>query len=229
MTKNQIDYANYKETKRNNEAMLAETNRHNIAGEQFNIASLAETGRHNRAQESIGYGNLAETSRHNVAGEKIDLSKLAESQRHNQATEIQASAELSEVIRANRAREANLAGQLQKDVNSLAENVRHNRTSELLQNKANAIREDVNRITEDYNNQIARLRFLEWANSSTSTDTHVKKERAEIENMKEQIAIQQQNLDLAIRTQDWKQANDIATHMVDLITTGLKVGSQMVK
>lgn len=229
MTKNQIDYANYKETKRNNEAMLAETNRHNIAGEQFNLASLAETGRHNKAQESIGYGNLAETTRHNVAGEQIDLSKLAESRRHNKATENQASAELTETIRANRAREANLAGQLQKDIDSLAENVRHNRQSELLQNKANAIREDLNRITEEYNNSNAKMRFLEWTNSDKGTDARVQKERAEIQYMKDQIAMAQQNLDLAIRSQDWKQANDIATHLVDLMTTGLKVGSPKVK
>lgn len=223
MTKNQIDYANYKETKRNNEAMLAETSRHNIAGEQFNLASLAETGRHNKAQESIGYGNLVESSRHNKVGEQIDLSKLAESQRHNKATENQASAELSEIIRANKAREANLAGQLQKDINSLAENVRHNKSAEMIQNNANDIRSDLNRITESYNDQIARIRTLEWANSSNATDTQVKKQRAEVEYMKDQIALQQQNLDLAIKTQDWKKANDIASHLVTLMTTGLKV------
>lgn len=229
MTKNQIDYANYKETKRNNEAMLAEANRHNIAGEQFNLASLAETGRHNKAQESIGYGNLAETSRHNMAGEQIDLSKLAENQRHNKATESQASAELSETIRANRAREANLAGQLQKDIDSLAENVRHNKTSELIQNNANAIREDLNRITEEYNNSSARMRLYEWVSSSKGTDSRVQKEKAEIQYMRDQIAMAQQNLDLAIKTQDWKQANDIATHLVDLMTTGLKVSSSKAK
>ena len=247
MTKNQIDYANYKETKRNNEAVLAETNRHNIAGEQFNIANLAETNRHNKAQEGlgygnlaetsrhnkaqehIGYGNLAETSRHNVAGERIDLSKLAETQRHNKATESQASAELSEVIRANKARESNLAGQLQKDINSLAETVRHNKNTEMIQNNANDIRADLNRITENYNDEMNRLRFLEWANSSNATDTQVKKQRADIEYMKDQIALQQQNLELAIQTQDWKKANDIATHIVELMTTGLKVRATRAK
>lgn len=229
MTKNQIDYANYKETKRNNEAVLAETNRHNIAGEQFNLANLAEAGRHNRAQESIGYGNLAESSRHNKAGEQIDLSKLAESQRHNKATESQARAELSEVIRANRAREANLAGQLQNDINSLAESVRHNKTSEMIQNNANDIRSDLNRITENYNNAIANLRLYEYVDSSNLRSAQKDKLRAEIENMQARIALEQQNLDLAVKSQDWKQVNDIATRVNELLTTGLKIGSSRTK
>lgn len=226
MTQNQIAYANYKETKRNNEAVLAETSRHNIAGEQFNIASLAETGRHNKAQESIGYGNLAETSRHNMAGEQIDLSKLAESQRHNKATESQASAELSELIRANKAREANLAGQLQKDINSLAESVRHNKTSEMIQNNANDIRADLNRITESYNDSMAQLRMLEYVSKSNLESAQKDKVRFEIENMQEILAVQKQNLDLAVESQDWKKADNIASHIVDLLITGLKIGAK---
>lgn len=91
MTHNQIEYANYKESKRHNIAGETELNRHNVVTEY-------ETARHNVETENIGWANLAETKRHNqadetethryhTASEAIEKSKLSETTRHNKVVE----------------------------------------------------------------------------------------------------------------------------------------------
>jgi hypothetical protein len=82
MTKNQIDYANYKETVRHNQMIEQETGRHNVVTERQTDVSLAETGRHNLATE-------AETSRHNRVTEDLGYNNLFEVIRHNKETESQ--------------------------------------------------------------------------------------------------------------------------------------------
>ncbi len=91
MTHNQIEYANYKESKRHNIAGETELNRHNVVTEY-------ETARHNVETENIGWANLSETKRHNqadevethryhTANESIERSKLSETTRHNKVSE----------------------------------------------------------------------------------------------------------------------------------------------
>lgn len=85
MTRNQIAYWANVETKRNNEASLNETSRHN---KEMEIQG--------RQQLSIQSGNLQELARHNVAQERFSQSTLSanigqmrEQARHNLATEAE--------------------------------------------------------------------------------------------------------------------------------------------
>lgn len=85
MTRNQIAYWANVETKRNNEANLAETVRHN-----------QELEAQGRQQISVQAGNLKELARHNVATERFSQSTLSanigqmrEQARHNLATEAE--------------------------------------------------------------------------------------------------------------------------------------------
>lgn len=85
MTRNQIAYWQNVETKRNNEASLAETSRHN-----------KEMELQGRQQLSVQSGNLQELARHNVAQERFSQSTLSanigqmrEQARHNLATEAE--------------------------------------------------------------------------------------------------------------------------------------------
>lgn len=91
MTHNQIEYANYRESKRHNLAGEAENQRHNVVTEY-------ETARHDVETENLGWANLKETTRHDVAEETeihryhtateaIERSKVAETSRHNKVTE----------------------------------------------------------------------------------------------------------------------------------------------
>lgn len=83
MTRNQIAYWANVENKRNNEATLAETVRHN-----------KELEAQGRQQLSVQSGNLQELARHNVAAERFSQSTLSanigqmrEQARHNLAME----------------------------------------------------------------------------------------------------------------------------------------------
>lgn len=85
MTRNQIAYWANVETKRNNEASLAETTRHN-----------REMELQGRQQLSVQSGNLQELARHNVAQERFsqstlsaNIGQLREQARHNLATEAE--------------------------------------------------------------------------------------------------------------------------------------------
>lgn len=91
MTHNQIEYANYKESKRHNIAGEAETQRHNVVTEY-------EVARHNVETERLGWANLNEETRHHIAdetethryhtaSEAVERNRLAEVQRHNKVTE----------------------------------------------------------------------------------------------------------------------------------------------
>lgn len=106
MTRNQIEYWNLQENKRNNVARLAEDNRHALVSEN-------ETAKHNRASEIQAINELGETSRHNRATESAAINQMAEQHRHNVADEgIRSQTntinQLSqqETARANRANEA---------------------------------------------------------------------------------------------------------------------------
>lgn len=103
MTKTEVDFANYVESKRANQARETETNRSNLANEAENVrshqASEQEASRHNRVTES-------ETERSNKKKEALqrNSNKIAsrtqkEQVRHNRVTE-------SETERANRSKEA---------------------------------------------------------------------------------------------------------------------------
>lgn len=87
-------------------AQLAETARHNISNETYNMHSLAEVTRHNMANETMSQYNivqtLQETNRANLVSEAIrwdsnrisrmniqqSAHALAETTRHNRATEV---------------------------------------------------------------------------------------------------------------------------------------------
>lgn len=93
MTKNQIDYWNLQEVKRNNQRQWEETQKHNRNTE-------AETNRSNRAREDQARLDYYETQRSNMAREDQNRRNLVEQQRHSLATE-------SEQQRSNLATEAN--------------------------------------------------------------------------------------------------------------------------
>lgn len=65
-----IQLGNLSESIRHNKATESETNRHNIAGEQYNVANLSETQRANLEKERLNRESLLETGRHNVETEK---------------------------------------------------------------------------------------------------------------------------------------------------------------
>jgi len=155
MTSNQINYAKVVEDTRHNKVSEAETQRHNIAGEQFNLSSLAEVARHNVATEQ-------ETTRHNVATEEFNLSSLAEVTRHNKASEsIGWHQAQSSRISANAAWANAQAAQFNADTNRLRqqEDVRHNmktesqRGEEIGMMKVNSAVDNVTKVT----NSIARV------------------------------------------------------------------------
>lgn len=95
MTKNQIDYANYKESVRHNKRTERQTDR-----------SIAESKRHNKASEDIGYGNI-DLGYANVG---LGYSNLGELYRHNSQSELLTSQQLEETTRHNEAIEATEAG-----------------------------------------------------------------------------------------------------------------------
>lgn len=136
MTRNQIAYWANVETKRNNQATLAETTRHN-----------KELETQGRQQLSVQSGNLQELARHNVAQERFSQSTLSanigqmrEQARHNVATE-------QENIRHNMKQEQ--LGLLQTGVSRItAEANRYN----ALTNRQNA---DTNRMNAGTNVQNA--------------------------------------------------------------------------
>lgn len=116
MTSNQIAYANVQESKRHNQAVETETNRHQVMQEklanwqnainkwQVAVNNLhytrmdAETERANRAREAYNYQALGETYRSNVANEglkdaanRINAASVAEQRRHQMASEQETS------------------------------------------------------------------------------------------------------------------------------------------
>jgi len=152
VTRNQIDYLKHLETVRSNKANESETKRSNVANEnikiEYNTQSLAETKRHNIAGEAAEGFRNRETQRHNVAGEKLEAGKVSETNRHNLFTEGISAATLDETIRSNQARESetmrsNQAKEYenfrhntsmeQVEVGRLNENIRHNQATENLE------------------------------------------------------------------------------------------------
>lgn len=80
MTRNQIAYAVHLEQQTANRNAERETNRHNVAVEQWNTNTLLESIRSNKERERQGLLVLGETTRHNKATEK-------ETARHNKKQE----------------------------------------------------------------------------------------------------------------------------------------------
>lgn len=154
MTKNQIDYLNYLETRRNNmeratnervrdentrvfqQGSLSETNRHNLATEQLQFVTLGETQRHNQAVEAYNRDSLLEVGRHNQAQEYISLRGQVESERSHRASEALTRDTLSETARSNRAREAEASrsNRAQEELTSrqIAESVRTHKANEAI-------------------------------------------------------------------------------------------------
>lgn len=90
MLAQQINYWNYQETKRHNQASeQLESEKNAISREQVNVNwfTANEQQRHNVASEDISRGGLYETIRHNKATESISQGTLAESIRHNKQQE----------------------------------------------------------------------------------------------------------------------------------------------
>lgn len=81
---------------------IAETARHNKAGEAHQTATLTETARHNKVGEATQIGQLSETGRHNRVSE-------TESGRHNRTTEGISGAQLTETRRHNQTSEGTAA------------------------------------------------------------------------------------------------------------------------
>lgn len=139
MTKNQIEYLKLLETERSNKAtedinrskvasdreiglgQLAESKRHNLAGEQQQIAILGETQRHNVIGEQLQAQSISEVMRSNRAQESLQLKSQLENERSNRARE-------AETERTNRAREV--------------ETERSNRANEKEYNRSNLAREE---------------------------------------------------------------------------------------
>ena len=86
MTSNQIAFANYKETVRNNKFQNKESKRHNKETEKIGYSNVA-----------LGYSTLNETMRHNYAAEDINQ-QLADINQQNANTR---EAELQETARKN--------------------------------------------------------------------------------------------------------------------------------
>lgn len=116
MTKNQIEYAK-----------LLEQRRANQEQEAVKRGELAETARHNLAGEQHAYAVLGETRRQNAFVREMEPAKLEESKRHSLATEL-------ETARAHRADEKERAAQRQQarflELQKLGETTRHNTTIE---------------------------------------------------------------------------------------------------
>ena len=127
LTSNQINYQNYLENVRHNQAVESETGRHNVSTETLGFATLGETQRHNVVGES-------ETYRHNVQGENISWYSASENARHNRTSEAQNASSLAESMRHNVASEdtARYSAEAQKATNWYAatEQARHNVRSE---------------------------------------------------------------------------------------------------
>lgn len=144
MTKNQIDYWNFVENKRHNQAMelyssgtLNETKRSNLAREE-------ETQRSNLARES-------ETKRSNLANELLGTSRLQEDVRHNQTSEKETSR--SNIAREFETNRSNVANEIETHRSNVAREVetnRHNRADEEIRNDQNIInREHYLRMDEE--------------------------------------------------------------------------------
>lgn len=106
MTKNQIDYQNYVETRRTNLARETETSRANLTNEELKRRELSENSRHNLSVEGEAKRhNLtteAETNRSNTANEYLKRQQNA-----IQSQNVQLGfANLQEQVRANDLRDA---------------------------------------------------------------------------------------------------------------------------
>lgn len=93
MTANQIRYAD-----------LLETQRHNVASEDYYNRSLSETGRHNVQTEAIGfanvglgYANLSELMRHNLVGEDVNWHSAATARLNAETNELNAATRRDEL------------------------------------------------------------------------------------------------------------------------------------
>lgn len=181
MTRNQIAYWANVETKRNNEANLAETARHN-----------RELETQGRQQLSVQSGNLQELARHNVAQERFNQSTLSanigqmrEQARHNAATE-------QESIRHNMKQEQ--LGLLQTGVSRItaeanrynAQTNRQNAETNRINAGANVQNASTNRFNADVNRYATenkvRQGYIHELNSTVSTGVNLLSNFAKLRN-----------------------------------------------
>lgn len=115
-----LNYLNYKETLRSNQANESiktaqneETNRHNVVSENVSLGelsvkrgSLDEEIRSNKANEALTASRNEETKRSNLANESLTAARNAETQRSNLANELLTSERNAETERANKATDA---------------------------------------------------------------------------------------------------------------------------
>lgn len=120
MTQMGLNYLNYKETLRSNQAnegiktaQNQETNRHNLVSENVSLGeltvqrgSLDEKVRSNKANEALTASRNEETKRSNLANESLTATRNAETQRSNLANELLTSERNAETERANMATDA---------------------------------------------------------------------------------------------------------------------------
>lgn len=146
MTRNQIDYWNLQEQKRNNMVVSKESNRHNLATEGLTLQANMEQGRHNVATENLGMLNYQETSRSNRARENLQQQNInlgyanfGETSRHNLVTEGQGWANINENLRSHLANESIGWGNIGLGYSNLFELNRSNLANESIRDYANTL------------------------------------------------------------------------------------------
>lgn len=202
MTRNQIEYLKYQESKRANIAQETETNRANVVREQQNLAMLGETSRHNLATEGLSMQQFLEQSRHNLETEaetkRSHLVNELELSTHNRNTE-------AETARANRAAE-------QHRIDQLNETIRANRSSESLRSRELQERERASRASEALTRQ---------RNDETERANRV------AEQLREQQFAHQQVIDT--RKLDIEQYKADETHRSNLVYEGVAIADKVTR
>lgn len=148
MTRNQIEYLKHKETQRSNLRQEELTAARDATARELGFSTLAETQRHNIAGEEHNVHVLGEQQRHNIATEQHNVAILGETQRHNLAQEEVAQGSLDESRRSNLEREQIERDKVQVSLGQLAlsrlgyeENVRSNLARESETHRANVASE----------------------------------------------------------------------------------------
>lgn len=136
---------------------LVETQRHNLASEDYYNRSLSETNRHNLVTEAQNQTSLNEQARHNTTTEYLTYQANNENVRHNQVMEAQGWSVITETNRHNVATENE---NKRHNVQMENETVRHNTTTEKETTRHNLAAESIdytNSQTNRYNAETNRM------------------------------------------------------------------------
>lgn len=148
---------------------LVETQRHNLASEDYYNRSLSETNRHNLMTEAQNQSSLNEQARHNTTTEYLTYQAQNENVRHNQIMEAQGWSVISETNRHNVATENE---NNRHNVRMENETVRHNTTTENETTRHNLASENIDYInsqTNRYNAETNRMNaYTNQRNASTN-------------------------------------------------------------